>query len=71
LTRLGEDRFHAEITDGSLSLTAGPPPSNAEANALAAVAYGCRKFADAIRAWDVGGIGGGAKVFGLFPLPKG
>jgi DNA-binding HxlR family transcriptional regulator/putative sterol carrier protein len=76
--RLGEDRFHARIADGSLSLTRGPAPHpdatlTADPNTLAAIAYGGRKFAEAVRAGEVrveGDRGVARRFLGLFPLPE-
>lgn len=74
--RLGEDRFHADIPDGSLTRGPASHPSaiiSAEPNNLAAIAYGGRQFAEAVRAgrWGWRGTGVGEAILGLFPLPKG
>src|SRR5687768_13719555 len=76
--RIGEDRFHAEIANGEMQLNRGPaerPDTIIEAppDALIAVAYGGRKFAEAVREGDVRVVGDKAvakRFFGLFPLPK-
>jgi DNA-binding HxlR family transcriptional regulator/putative sterol carrier protein len=75
--RIGEDRFHAEIANGEMQLHRGPSARpdaviEASADALVAVAYGGRKFLDALRAGELRVEGDKAvarRFFGLFPLP--
>lgn len=76
--RLGEDVFHAEIAGGRLELARGSaiqPDAilSADQNALAALVYGGRKLAEAIRSGDVQVEGDKSAVqhfLTLFPLPE-
>lgn len=75
--RIGEDRFRAAIADGEMELTRGSaddPDAIVEAtpDALVAVAYGGRKFAEAVRAGELkveGDRAAAKRFFGLFPMP--
>jgi DNA-binding HxlR family transcriptional regulator/putative sterol carrier protein len=74
--RIGEDRFRAVVGDGEMELTrniAKNPDAiiDADVNTLAAVVYGGRKFAEAVRSSDlrVDGDKAIAKQFlTLFPM---
>ncbi|HEX8254556.1 MAG TPA: winged helix-turn-helix transcriptional regulator [Thermoanaerobaculia bacterium] len=76
--RIGDDRFSAAVRDGELALhrgNASKPDTiiEASADALVAVAYGGRKFADAIRAGELkvdGDKNAAKRFFGMFPLPE-
>lgn len=76
--RVGEDSFHAEIANGEMQLNRGQanrPDAviEASADALVAVAYGGRKFAEAVRAGEMRVEGEKAvakQFFTLFPLPQ-
>jgi DNA-binding HxlR family transcriptional regulator/putative sterol carrier protein len=75
--RLGEDRFQAEIADGRMELHRGSadrPDAVVEAGpgALAALVYGGRKLAEALRSGDVKVEGNKSAVkrfLGFFPMP--
>jgi len=76
--RIGEDRFHAEIAKGRMELTRGAAEHpdaiiDADANVLAAVVYGGRKFAEAVRAGELkveGHKSIARRFLSLFPLPQ-
>jgi DNA-binding HxlR family transcriptional regulator/putative sterol carrier protein len=76
--RIGEDRFHANVTRGEMTLIRGAASHpdviiTADPNILAALAHAGRKLPDAIRAGEVGveGDRGVARRFlGLFPMPE-
>jgi DNA-binding HxlR family transcriptional regulator/putative sterol carrier protein len=76
--RLGEDRFHAKIADGRMELDRGSafrPDAIVEAdpNTLAALVYGGRKLAEALRSGEIKVQGDKAVVksfLTLFPLPE-
>jgi putative sterol carrier protein len=76
--RLGEDRFHAWIAEGRMDLVRGAADKpdailEAEPGQLAAVVYGGRKLADALKAGDLKVEGDKSVVkrfVGLFPLPE-
>ncbi|HYO76662.1 MAG TPA: winged helix-turn-helix transcriptional regulator [Thermoanaerobaculia bacterium] len=76
--RIGDDRFRAEVREGELTLQRGNASNpdaiiEASADALVAVAYGGRKFADAIRAGELkvdGDKSVAKRFFGMFPLPE-
>ncbi len=75
--RFGEDRFHAVIADGRMTLDRGPASHpgailDSDPNTLAAVVYGGQKLADAQRAGSLKVEGDKAVVkrfLTLFPLP--
>lgn len=74
--RIGEDRFRAVVADGEMELTRNTARNpgaiiEADVNTLAAVVYGGRKFAEAVRSGDlrVEGDKAIAKQFlTLFPM---
>ncbi|MCU1231681.1 MAG: transcriptional regulator [Acidobacteria bacterium] len=74
--RIGEDRFRAVVADGEMELTRNTARNpgaiiEADVNTLAAVVYGGRKFAEAVRSGDlrVEGNKAIAKQFlTLFPM---
>jgi DNA-binding HxlR family transcriptional regulator/putative sterol carrier protein len=74
--RIAEDRFRAAVHDQRLDLTRGPadhPDAVLEAtpDTFVAVAYGGRKFAEAVRAGDLrvdGDKAAAKRFFTLFPL---
>lgn len=76
--RIGEERFHAEIADGEMSLNRGSASDpdailETDPNTLVAVVYGGRKFADAVKTGEMKVEGNKAvakKFVTLFPLPK-
>jgi DNA-binding HxlR family transcriptional regulator/putative sterol carrier protein len=76
--RLGEDHFHAELASGRMEIvrgSSGSPDAIIEGNpdTLAAVVYGGRKLAEALRSNDlkVEGDKSAVKRFlTLFPLPE-
>jgi DNA-binding HxlR family transcriptional regulator/putative sterol carrier protein len=76
--RIGEQRFHAQVTRGEMDLVRGTTDQadaiiEADSDTLASVVYGGRKFADALRSGDlkVEGDKSVAKRFlTLFPLPE-
>ncbi len=76
--RIGEDRFHAEVTRGQMELLRGSADQadviiEGDSDTLASVVYGGRKFSDALRSGDlrVEGDKSTAKRFlSLFPLPE-
>jgi putative sterol carrier protein len=76
--RLGENRFHAEIANGTMNLdrgSANQPDAVLEANpdTLAALVYGGQKLAEALRtgALKVEGDKAVVKRFvTLFPMPR-
>ncbi len=75
--RLGADRFHAHIGGGRMQLARGAAANpdaviEAEADTLAALAYGGRKLAEAIQADEVrveGDKSIARRFLTLFPLP--
>ena len=75
--RFGEDRFFAEVANGRFEISRGDaarPDAVIEANsdALAAVVYGSRPLAEALRSGEVRVVGderAAARFLGLFPLP--
>jgi DNA-binding HxlR family transcriptional regulator/putative sterol carrier protein len=76
--RIGEDRFHADVNRGRMELvrrSADQPDAiiEGDADAFAAVVYGGRKLAEALRKGDlkIEGDKAAAKRFlSLFPLPE-
>jgi DNA-binding HxlR family transcriptional regulator/putative sterol carrier protein len=76
--RMGEDRFHAKVAGGRMRLargTAVQPDAIIEAdpNTVAALVYGGRKLAEALRTGDLKVHGDKAAVrrfLTLFPLPE-
>jgi DNA-binding HxlR family transcriptional regulator len=76
--RFGDDWFHAEVAAGQLTLARGRAERphavvEGDANTLAALVYGGRPLADALRAGDLRIVGDASAVgrfFGLFPLPE-
>jgi DNA-binding HxlR family transcriptional regulator/putative sterol carrier protein len=76
--RLGEDRFHAEVARGRLELARGSAHQpdailSAGPDTLAALVYGGRKLAEALRSGDVKVEGDKSSVkrfLALFPLPE-
>jgi DNA-binding HxlR family transcriptional regulator/putative sterol carrier protein len=76
--RLGEDRFHAEVARGRLELARGSADQpdailSAGPDTLAALVYGGRKLAEALRSGDVKVEGDKSSVkrfLALFPLPE-
>lgn len=76
--RVGEDSFRAKVANGELQLERGSADRpdaiiEAGADALVAVAYGGRKFAEAVRAGELKVEGDKAvakQFFTLFPLPS-
>lgn len=76
--RLGENRFHAHLSDGRFRIEPGTLAHPAAViaggpEALAGVIYGGRDLDEAIAAGDVAVEGDGDQVrrfFGLFPLPE-
>jgi DNA-binding HxlR family transcriptional regulator/putative sterol carrier protein len=76
--RLGEDRFHAEVARGRLELARGSADQpdailSAGPDTLAALVYGGRKLAEALRSGDVKVEGDKSSVkrfLTLFPLPE-
>jgi DNA-binding HxlR family transcriptional regulator/putative sterol carrier protein len=76
--RLGEDRFRARVADGRFEIERGGAERpdaivETEPSTLAAVLWGGRELADALRSGDLKIEGDGPAVerlFGLFPLPE-
>jgi DNA-binding HxlR family transcriptional regulator len=76
--RVGEERFRARISKGQMELRRGEaerPDAIIEAapEALVAVAYGGRRFSDALRAGELkieGDRNAARRFFTLFPLPE-
>jgi DNA-binding HxlR family transcriptional regulator/putative sterol carrier protein len=76
--RLGEDRFHAEVARGRLELARGSAHQpdailSAGPDTLAALVYGGRKLAEALRSGNVKVEGDKSSVkrfLALFPLPE-
>ncbi|MGH3343831.1 MAG: winged helix-turn-helix transcriptional regulator [Carbonactinosporaceae bacterium] len=76
--RLGDDRFHAKITEGEFEVARGSadrPDATIEAEpvTLAALLYGGRDLAEAVRSGDLSFRGDQAAVerfLTLFPLPE-
>jgi DNA-binding HxlR family transcriptional regulator len=76
--RFGEDRFHARVDGGHMELIRGRAEHpdvtiDTDSNTLAAVVYGGRKFADALRAGDLkveGDKAAARRFVTLFPLPE-
>lgn len=76
--RIGEERFRATIRRGEMKLVRGSAEKpdtiiEADANALVAVAYAGRKFADALRAGELTVTGDktiAKRFFTLFPMPE-
>jgi DNA-binding HxlR family transcriptional regulator/putative sterol carrier protein len=76
--RIGEERFHAELEGGRMTIVRGSavrPDAiiEGESEALGMVAYGGVKFADALRAGELKVEGDRAvakKFLTLFPLPE-
>jgi putative sterol carrier protein len=75
---LGDDRFHAEVARGRLELARGSAHQpdailSAGPDTLAALVYGGRKLAEALRSGDVKVEGDKSSVkrfLALFPLPE-
>jgi DNA-binding HxlR family transcriptional regulator/putative sterol carrier protein len=76
--RFGDDRFRAEIAGGRIEIARGSADRpdaivSADSNTLAALVYGGRKLADALRSKDLRVEGDKAAVkrfLTLFPLPE-
>ena len=76
--RIGEDRFHARVGGGRMELVRGSADRadliiEGDSEALASVAYGGRKFADALRSGDLrveGDKSAARRFLSLFPLPE-
>ncbi|MGH3620386.1 MAG: winged helix-turn-helix transcriptional regulator [Sciscionella sp.] len=76
--RFGENRFHAKVADGQFEVTRGSaeaPDATIEANpvTLAALIYGGRDLAEAVRSNDLSFHGDKSAVerfLTLFPLPE-
>jgi DNA-binding HxlR family transcriptional regulator len=75
--RLGDERFHAVVADGGLTLERGELPEadvvvETDHATMIAIAHGRRTFAEARRSGDLrveGDKQAAARFFGLFPLP--
>jgi len=75
--RIGEERFRAKVAKGELDLTRGSAERpdailDTDASTLVAVAYGGRRFNDAVKAGELKVEGDKAlarQFFTLFPLP--
>ena len=76
--RLGEDRFRAVVADGRFEIARGSadrPDATIEtdSNTLAALVFGGRPLAEALRSGDIkieGDRSAVARLLGLFPLPE-